>query len=267
MQSLDQTHTVAREAPPDWAQRHRALSGKWSSMTYVPRGMALAGYAALMDVDETLFSTPGVHTVETAVRDRPEWANWLIPIWFIRINAAMVCSVSPAYREVADNTIGLLSHVSLLDPDLAPQVTALTIGGEWRQREIFVYPTKATPNATHQQEVVHLTAGHGPQAQSLLKVFDGGVFAILDNGQVASHAGIKNKGLIQEIAVGTRPNWQKRGFGKAVVAAAVGHILTQQKVVTYVPDLLGNTASYALARSLGFAKFAETLLWDFERDE
>jgi hypothetical protein len=36
-----------------------------------------------------------------------------------------------------------------------------------------------------------------------LRIFDGGVFAFIEAGQVASHAGIKNKGVIQEIAVGT----------------------------------------------------------------
>ena len=70
----------------------------------------------------------------------------------------------------------------------------------------------------------------------MLDVFDGGVFAILENDRVASHAGIKDKGLIQEIAVGTEPEFQRRGFGKAVVAAAIRHILAQGKVVVYIPD-------------------------------
>jgi hypothetical protein len=235
-------------------------------MSFDLKKMALAGYAALMGVDERLFSIPGTHVVETTVRESPEWTNWVIPIWFLTVDASTVCSVSPAYRMVADKIIAQLPGYSLLSQELAPALAALGTNGGWTQREIFIYPSAIVPEVAHHSAVMHLRDDHGPYASRFLKVFDGGVFAFVERGQVVSHAGIKNKGALQEIAVGTLPEWQRRGLAKAAVAAAIHEILTHKRVAVYVPDELSNYGSYALAQSLGFEKFAETLQWSYELD-
>src|SRR5438067_767796 len=133
-----------------------------------PKRMALAGYAALMNVDVTLFSIPGVHVVETIIRDNPEWSNWIIPIWFVKFETSTVCSVSPTYRNVVDEIITRLNRYSLLSPNLGSEVTALTIGGEWTQREILIYPSAKAPEVKHKIQAVRLTEGHGPYASYFL---------------------------------------------------------------------------------------------------
>src|SRR5579859_2721162 len=102
-----------------------------------PKRMALAGYAVLMGVDDRLFSIPGTHVVETTIRDFPEWANWVIPIWFLTVEASTLCAVSPAYRTVADKIIAQLTGHTLLSPQLAHVVATPGAIGEWTQREIF----------------------------------------------------------------------------------------------------------------------------------
>ena len=235
-------------------------------MSYDPKRMALAGYSALMGVDERLFSIPGTHVVATTIRDSPEWTHWVIPIWFLTVDASTVCSVSPVYRTVADKITAQLPGYSLLSQELAHGLAVLGANGEWTQREIFIYPSATAPEVAHRSTVTHLRHDHGPYASRFLKVFDGGVFAFVERGQVVSHAGIKNKGVLQEIAVGTLPEWQRKGLSKAAVAAAIHEILTQKRVAVYVPDELNNYGSYALAQSLGFEKFAETLQWSYELD-
>jgi hypothetical protein len=225
---------------------------------------ALRGYAALMGVDPILFATPGTHIVETNRRNEPEWSNWMVPLWVMRVESTTVCSVSPSYHAIAVKTIELLSNGSLLAPGLGSAVIALSTSGEWLQREILFLPSNFAPDLSHEVDVVQLLAKHGTDAIRLLSIFDGGVFGIVEEGRVVSHAGVKNKGLLQEITVGTLPKWQRRGFAKAVTAAAIRHILMKDKVAVYVPDTLDNTSSYALAHSLGFKKLAESLDLEYE---
>lgn len=93
-----------------------------------------------------------------------------------------------------------------------------------------------------------------------------GTYAIFDqDNQIVSCAGIKDHGFINEIAVGTEPEHRKKGMGKAVVACAVADILSRDRIPVYVPDSLTNDGSYALARSLGFEKIGEMMLWEIQR--
>jgi GNAT superfamily N-acetyltransferase len=101
---------------------------------------------------------------------------------------------------------------------------------EWVQREILCYSKSYAPkfDTTYYAE---LLASGDPAADVLLAQFDGGVYAVRDSsGGIAAHAGIKNKGVIREIAVGTAPQFQRRGMGKAVVAQAVAATIAQGNV-------------------------------------
>jgi hypothetical protein len=49
------------------------------------------------------------------------------------------------------------------------------------------------------------------------------------------------------------------------VKGVVSDILSRDRVPVYVPDTLTNAGSYALARSLGFQKAGEMLLWEVEK--
>jgi GNAT superfamily N-acetyltransferase len=102
-----------------------------------------------------------------------------------------------------------------------------------------------------------------PDHSSLTRIpqFDGGVYVIRhDDGSIGAHAGIKNKGIIQEIAVATEPRFQRQGMGQAVVVHAIAAILAQGNV----PDTMSTIASYALAEALGFERVVEAVFWEYE---
>jgi hypothetical protein len=227
------------------------------------------GYAHLLDVPAAALDSPGLTFVETARRDQPEWANWLFPIWLFSIDSSLICSVASHYAKLAKGAFEPLPADALLRPEtLALARTVIDDqageGLEWVRCELLFYPYPRPPQLNFPYPVEKLRP-IGDQAIELISNFDGGVYGIrVENGFIAAHAGIKNKGLIQEIAVGTEPGYQRRGMGKAVVAYAVADILRQGKVPVYWPDSLENKASYALAASLGFQKVATMLFCSYE---
>jgi len=227
------------------------------------------GYAHLLGVPATALDSPGLTFVKTARRDQPEWANWLFPIWLFSINTSLICSVAPHYAKPTQDAFAALPAEALLQPEtLALARTVIDDqpdnGLEWVQCELLFYPQPRPPQLNFPHPVEKLQPVD-EQARGLVRSFDGGVYGIrVENGFIAAHAGIKDKGLIQEIAVGTEPGYQRRGMGKAVVAHAVADILKQGKVPVYWPDALENKASYALAASSGFQKVATMLFCAYE---
>lgn len=222
------------------------------------------GYAILLDAHPTLLDDQGLHYVVSAVREKPEWANWVYPIWFVRIDSAIVCSIAPKYADTVRRVFGARCLRCLVTPDLLILAQQVIEMEGWIQREILYYPALTDPKWESSLPVERLRPGT-IGADSLLRAFDGGVYVIrAREGEVVAHAGIKDKGLIQEIAVGTEVSYRKRGFGRAVVSAAVTAILKEGKVPVYVPDTSGNLASYALARSVGFKPAGDTLFWEYE---
>lgn len=227
------------------------------------------GYAHLLDVSADVLDNPGLTFVETSWRDQPEWANWVFPVWLFSINSSLICSVSPHYAQPAWGAFKSLPAETLLKPEtlaLARTVIDDRTGGgkEWVQCELLFYPQAHSPELRFPYPVEKLQPIDEP-ARAFIRGFDGGVYGIrVEKNFIAAHAGIKNKGLIQEIAVGAEPGYQQRGMGKAVVAYAVADILRQGKVPVYWPDSLENKASYALAASLGFQKVATMLFCAYE---
>lgn len=227
------------------------------------------GYAHLLDISAEVMDKPGFTLIETSLRDRPEWANWVHPIWLFAIGLTLVCSVSPHYVKRAEIAFGSLpANVLLSAETLALARTVLddrtARGKEWVQCEVLFYPHRQPPNLASPYQVEKLQPD-SDRASRFLRGFDGGVFGIrFENDYIAAHAGIKNKGLLQEIAVGVEEGYRQRGLGKAVVAHAVAAILVQDKVPVYWPDSVKNTASYALAYSLGFEKVAEMCFCCYE---
>ncbi|MEZ4733665.1 MAG: GNAT family N-acetyltransferase [Caldilineaceae bacterium] len=220
------------------------------------------GYARLLDVNVDRLATPGIHVVVTGRREQPEWANWVHPIWFFQMANTVIGSVAPAYAAAAQQITAHLTPDTLLCSEMVALAHSSTeaLGPadlEWVQCELLYYPSPQPPTRSSGYTVEKLqpTDEH---SRYFLRNFDGGGYGIrATDGTIAAHACIKNKGLLYEIAVGTEAAYRRRGMGKAVVAAAVAHILQQGKVPVYWPDSLNNIASYQLAYSLGFQKVAE----------
>ncbi len=220
-------------------------------------------YAHLLDAPPDVFDRTGVTFIVTPRREHPEWANWVLPVWLLKIEEAIVCSVTPFYAPAARAIFSATPLHTLMERQLSVCGQQI-VNVEWIQREILCYSKSYVPKLDTTYYVELLASGD-PAADLLLARFDGGVYAIRDNsGGIAAHAGIKNKGVIQEIAVGTAPCFQRRGMGKAVVAQAVAAIIAQGNVPICVPDNLKNAASYALADALGFEKVAEALFCEYE---
>ncbi|MBX3010080.1 MAG: GNAT family N-acetyltransferase [Caldilineaceae bacterium] len=220
------------------------------------------GYATLLGVAVERLTMPGIHLVVTPVREQPEWANWVHPIWFFKLADTIVCSASPAYVAAAQQLIDQMRPETFLDSqwmDFAASVTGAQGPAdlEWVQCELLYYPNIEPPKVASDHPVEKLQPTDA-RSSYFLRNFDGGGYGIRTaDGTIAAHACIKDKGLLQEIAVGTELAYRQRGMGKAVVAAAVAQICQQGKVPVYWPDSLTNAASYQLAYSLGFQKVAE----------
>lgn len=222
------------------------------------------GYAHLLDTTVETLATPGLHWVVSPKRDQPEWANWVHPIWFFKMENSVVCSVSPTYATRTQQIMADVVMASLLDRALLTRAHLITDGQsalelEWVQCELLYYP-HADPPVLRSDHAIEPLQPTDERSRRFLRNFDGGVYGLrAEDGVMAAHAFIKNKGALQEIAVGTEPAYQRRGLGKAVVAAAVAQILRQGKVPVYWPDSLQNTGSYRLAYALGLQKVAEML--------
>lgn len=227
------------------------------------------GYAKLLDASVKHFATPGLHFVITPKRDQPEWANWVHPIWFFKIDNTVICSVSPTYATRAKQILAGVALDTLLSVELLTLVHHITEGQavesqcaeglEWVQCELLYYSHSHPPVLAPSYAVEQLQPIDA-RSRYFLRNFDGGGYAIrAEDGVIASHACIKDKGLLHEVAVGTEAAYRQQGMGKAVVAAAVAHILHQGGVPVYWPDSVQNVPSYNLAYSLGFQKAAEML--------
>lgn len=78
-------------------------------------------------------------------------------------------------------------------------------------------------------------------------------------GELVAAAGYELWGdRIASVGVATRPDWRGRGLGKAVVGALAAHAIEQGLVVQF-RALAINRHALAIARSLGFEEYAQTL--------
>lgn len=230
------------------------------------QGLIEEGYAKLLDVPVDAFHQDKIQIFESNVRNSPAWAKWVIPIWILRIDSLPIISVSPSYIEVAKQLKRKIVHNPILSTELYEFVNENFGFPEtiWHQREIFVYADQIFLNRDNNIKVIRLAKNSAPSVQ-LLKKFDGGVFTSQDDrGKIIAYAGIKNKGVIQEIAVWTHEAHRRQGFGQAVVSEAINKILKQKKAPVYIPDNLDNTPSYLLAKKLNFEKVGEMIFLERE---
>jgi RimJ/RimL family protein N-acetyltransferase len=222
------------------------------------------GYADLLKIPADAFGQSQAQIFETPARDQPAWAKWVIPIWIVRFDAMPVCSVSPAYVNIAKQVMKKISDSEILSRELLISGRALlNSGGSWHQREIFAY----LKNAPVQQSAFHadVLSLKDRDARRLLNLYDGGAVVIRDGiGEFIAYAGIKDKGKLQEIAVWTHEAHRGKGMAKSVVYEAIKTILNAGKIPIYIPDNLDNVASYRVAQSLGFENIGETIFWEYE---
>jgi hypothetical protein len=227
----------------------------------------IRGYAQLLDAPVEKFLADGLTFVTTPVRDLPEWANWIQPVWLFGFENAVICSVSPTYAEAAQDSLADVRADTLLSDATLARATSIAPDLEWVRCELFYYPHDGPPQIAHEYTVEKLLPGQ-PGATNYLRNFDGGVYVIWNpQKEITAAAFIKNKGLIREIAVGTDEVYRRQGRGSAVVAHAIREILAQGKVATYWPDNFENKGSYAIARSVGMVKGAEMLFCAYQQAE
>jgi hypothetical protein len=227
----------------------------------------IQGYAQLLDAPVEKFFTEGLTFVDTPVRDLPEWANWIQPVWLFAFERAVICSVSPTYAEAAEACFAAVSAETLLSDATLARAATVAPDLEWVRCELFYYPHSDPPQATSKYRVEKLQPGQ-PGADKHLRNFDGGVYVISgSNNEITAAAFIKNKGIIREIAVGTEEAYRRQGRGRAVVSYAIQEILAQDCVPTYWPDSFENEGSYALAESVGMIKVAAMLFCAYQQAE
>jgi hypothetical protein len=172
--------------------------------------MLKQGYARLLDTRVERLATPGLHFAVTPNRDQPEWANWVHPIWFFKVNNSVICSVSPEHATKTQQIMTGVVIDTLLDAELLTRVYSITAGQSvidlaWVQCELLYYPHSNPPDLVSDYAVESLQP-LDERSRYFLRNFDGGGYGICGaDGTMATHACIKNKGLLQEIAVGTEP--------------------------------------------------------------
>ncbi len=226
------------------------------------------GYAQLLDAPLESFHTNGITFASTPVRDLPEWANWIQPIWLFGFEGAVICSTSPTYAEAAKASFADVTAATLLSEEslahaisITPKVEAEI---EWVRCELFYYPHVRAPQINHGYKIEKLQPGQPGAAKHLLN-FDGGVYVIRgESKEITAAAFVKNKGLIHESAVGTEEPYRRQGRAKAVVAQAIQEILAQNALPTYWPDSFENRGSYGVAQAVGMVKGAEMLFCCYE---
>jgi hypothetical protein len=230
----------------------------------LPVDRFIHGYAKLLDAQVEHFYTDGISFISTPMRDRPEWSNWILPIWLFGFERAVICSTSSIYAEAVKATFADVTSATLLDEVILARAMSIEPALEWVQCDLFYYPYEQGPRVSHNYKVEKLQVGE-PGAAKHLRNFDGGVYVIRgEQEEITAAAFIKNKGLIREIAVGTEDPYRRQGRGQAVVAYAIQELLAQDTLPTYWPDSLENKGSYALAHSVGMVKGAEMLFCAYE---
>jgi GNAT superfamily N-acetyltransferase len=96
---------------------------------------------------------------------------------------------------------------------------------------------------------------------------DGAVFSTSDERGMTAWAGIKcRQGPAWDLQVGTRDDQRGRGLGRVVTSHAIER-LQSQGITPYYAHLRNNSASAALARSLGFEPYAVAVLAEHRDNE
>src|SRR5688572_6512214 len=100
----------------------------------------IQGYAQLLDAPVEKFHTDSITFVSTPVRDRPEWANWIQPIWLFGFEGSVICSTSPTYAEAAKANFADVTAATLLSEGSLARARSLEPTLEWVPCELFYYP-------------------------------------------------------------------------------------------------------------------------------
>jgi GNAT superfamily N-acetyltransferase len=109
-----------------------------------------------------------------------------------------------------------------------------------------------------------LAAACGPEdwdesgLQASLGVARPPTFGCFVSDELAAAGLLIPKGPLRNIDIATHPAYRRRGYGRAVVSAMTAHALAEG-VLPHYQALATNTASLALARSLGFVRYATAL--------
>jgi len=99
-----------------------------------------------------------------------------------------------------------------------------------------------------------------------INVNDENLFGYFLSGSIVAVAGIIPwASYAANPSVVTHPDYRKKGYGKAVVSAAMQHILDQGSVVLY-QTLLANVPAVRIAESLGCKPYAKSMYVAFKEE-
>jgi len=222
-----------------------------------------ASFSDLLESETRLVTTPR--------REAKRFAGYLLPVWFARQGDKCIISVSPELQSSAETAFDRLVAEDIFSCEglsKAADLGEAVKGSLWNHGPYF-YNTPQAFKPSRLYEVVELKAsdkGVFLEHADWFGLFNGywnesrrktRVFTIFESGiPVSTTYTMANSASAWQYAVWTRKEYRRRGYGKAVVSAAVEETLKCGKLPLYSTSW-ENIASRTLAESLGFQFYCE----------
>jgi GNAT superfamily N-acetyltransferase len=226
----------------------------------------VAFWAAQLGCSEAQLRRPGT----SVVRNGPGLADYRGATVVLRPPACVV-AVPADWHEPVASRIGRRPPAEVFDVGLLRRVFGAAvdrvIGPAWLgyadAGDVRPAPTMGTRLLTEQDlpELRRLEAACGPTAweHSGIDPARPPVFGCFAGGRLAAAGMLERWGdRLLHVGIVTHPGCRGRGYGKAVVSAMSAHGLATGGVMQY-RTLQANLPSVAVARALGFRRFALTL--------
>jgi GNAT superfamily N-acetyltransferase len=179
-----------------------------------------------------------------------------VPADLLPAVAAAICDRSVA--EVFDRTYLGQLFGERVDRIIGPAVRHCADASDFRP----VDARGTRPLTQHDDSALRrLAAGCGPEGwaesglQASLDLTRPPTFGCFVDADLAAAGLLVPKGPLRNIDIATHPAHRRRGYGRSVVSAMTVHALAEG-VLPHYQALATNTASLALARSLGFVQYA-----------
>jgi len=210
--------------------------------------------------------------VTTARRDARRFAGYFLPVWFARQGNKCIVSISPELQSRVESVFNRFTAKDIFSKKGFCKAANLAeaIGGSIDSLGPYFYNSPDTFKPYKCYEVTELKESDRDifvRHEDWFGPFNGywneskrntRVFTIFESQIPISTAYTMSKSIYAwEVAVWTRQEYRRRGYGKTVVTAAVEAIFTFGKLSVYCTSW-ENIASRRLAESLGFQFYCES---------